>query len=63
LLRLTSIKKEKGGGLSGDLSAAVEAMKRVPWTTLAELKGNAEILKQIREAEALLESLRKTLSS
>ncbi len=61
-LRLAPTKKEKGG-LSSDLSAAVEAMKRVPWTTLAELKGNSEILKKIGEAEALLESLRKTLSS
>ena len=60
-LRLAPTTKEKNG-LSSDLSAAVEAMKRVPWTTLAELKGNSEILKKIGEAEALLESLRKTLS-
>ena len=42
---------------------AVEAMKRVPWTTLAELKGDPDILKRIDDAEALLKSLRKTLSS
>jgi ParB family chromosome partitioning protein len=39
----------------------VEAMKRVPWTTLAEMKGDVEILKRIDEVEALLKSLRKTL--
>ena len=30
-------------------------MKRVPWTALAELKGDPEILKKIDDAEALLE--------
>jgi ParB family transcriptional regulator, chromosome partitioning protein len=38
-------------------------MKRAPWTTLAELKGDPEILKKIEDAEALLKSLRKTLSA
>jgi ParB family transcriptional regulator, chromosome partitioning protein len=37
-------------------------MKRVPWTTLAELKGDPDILKKIDDAEALLKTLRKTLS-
>jgi ParB family chromosome partitioning protein len=61
-LRVAPDKKEKRG-LSGDLDAAVEAMKRVPWTTLADLKGDPEIIKKIDDAEALLKSLRKTLSS
>ena len=61
-LRLAPAKKEKRG-LSGELDSAVEAMKRVPWTTLAEMKGDVEILRRIDEAEALLKSLRKTLSS
>jgi ParB family chromosome partitioning protein len=59
-LRLGPGKKEKRG-LFGELDSAVEAMKRVPWTTLAEMKGDVEILKRIDEAEALLKSLRKTL--
>jgi ParB family chromosome partitioning protein len=62
-LRISSGKKAKGGELSGELDAAVEAMKRVPWTTLAELRGDPEILKKIDDAEALLKSLRKTLLS
>lgn len=61
-LRLAPGKKEKRG-LSGELDSAVEAMKRVPWTALADLKGDAELLEKIGEAEALLKSLRKTLSS
>jgi ParB family transcriptional regulator, chromosome partitioning protein len=48
-------------GLSGELDAAVEAMKNVPWTVLQELKGDANVLK-IHEAEALLLLLRKALS-
>lgn len=63
LLRIAPDRKEKGGGLFGELDAAVEAMKSVPWTALAELKGDPEILKKIDDAEALLKSLRKTLSS
>ena len=38
-------------------------MRNVPWTKLAELKNDPDILKKIDEAEALLKSLRKTLSS
>ncbi len=41
----------------------MEAMRRVPWTMLEELKGNPDVLKQIDDAEALLKSLRKTLCS
>lgn len=62
-LRLAPGSKKPRAGLASDLDAAVDAMKRVPWTTLAELKGDPDILKKIAEAEALLGSLRKTLSS
>lgn len=55
-------KKQQQAGLAGDLDAAVESMKRVPWTELAELKGDAEILKKIDAAEELLRSLRKALA-
>jgi ParB family chromosome partitioning protein len=48
--------------LAGDLEAAVDAMKKVPFSTLQELKGDEEILKKIAEAEALLQSLRGALS-
>lgn len=61
-LRVSAHAKKERSGLSGELDAAVEAMKRVPWTTLAELKGDPDILKKIDDAEALLKTLRKTLS-
>jgi ParB family transcriptional regulator, chromosome partitioning protein len=63
MLRLGPSEKKSKGGLSGDLDAAVEAMKRVPWTALEELKGDQEILNKIADAEALLASLRKAISS
>ena len=62
LLRLGPAKKPKGG-LAHELESTVEAMKHVPWTALAELKGDPDILKKIDEAEALLRSLKKTLTS
>jgi ParB family chromosome partitioning protein len=63
MMRLGPAAKKAKSGLAGELDSAVEAMKRVPWTTLAELKGDPDILKKIEDAEALLKSLRKTLSS
>ena len=63
MLRLGPSEKKIKGGLSSDLDAAVEAMKRVPWTALEQLKRDPEIIKKINDAEALLKSLRKALSS
>lgn len=63
MLRLAPSSKKPKGGLAGDLEAAVDAITHVPWTALEELKGDQEILKKIDKAEALLKSLRKTLSS
>lgn len=62
MLRLGPAPKPAKGGLSSDLEAAVDAMKKVPFSTLQELKGNVDILKKIDEAEALLRSLRGALS-
>ncbi len=62
MLRLKPDEKRSKTGLAGDIEAAVDAMKAVPWTTLQELKGDADLLKQIDDAEKLLHSLRKALS-
>jgi ParB family chromosome partitioning protein len=63
MLRVAPAEKKDRSGFGGDLDAAVEAMKRVPWTELADLKNDPSIVKKIDEAEALLRSLRKALSS
>ena len=39
------------------------AVKKIPWTDLESLKGDSELLEQIGSAEALLQGLRKTLST
>jgi ParB family transcriptional regulator, chromosome partitioning protein len=46
----------------GELAAAVQAMRTVPWTTLQELRGNEVVLKRLDEAENLLRSLRRQLT-
>jgi ParB family transcriptional regulator, chromosome partitioning protein len=63
MLRLAPPQKKDKSGLAGDLELAIESMKRVPWTALADLKGDPDILKKIDDAEALLKSLRKALES
>jgi ParB family chromosome partitioning protein len=62
MLRLSVPANKAKGGLPGDLDAAVEAMRRVPWTALQELKGDPDVLSKIADAEALLRSLRQALS-
>ena len=62
MLRVPAPENKSKSGLPGDLEAAVEAMKNVPWTALQELKGDPDILKKIADAEELLSSLRKALS-
>ncbi|WP_161851511.1 ParB N-terminal domain-containing protein [Bradyrhizobium sp. CCBAU 051011] len=62
-LRLGTAKPaEKDEGLAGEIDAVVAAVKAVPWTTLQQMKGNAELLKKIDDAEAMLRSLRRALS-
>lgn len=62
MLRLAPAAKKSKSGLAGELETVVEAMKRVPWTALEEMKGDPDILKRIEDAETLLKSLRKTLT-
>lgn len=49
--------------LAAQLDSAMEAMRRVPWTALEELRGNPEMLRRIDEAEKLLKTLRRALSA
>src|SRR5579862_6402976 len=62
MLRLGAPDRRKSGGFADDLDAAVASMKKVPWTTLNELKGDRELLAKIEDAEKLLRSLRAALS-
>jgi ParB family chromosome partitioning protein len=62
-LRIRSAEKKGDEGPLTELDSAVEAMKNVPWTALQELKGDLDVLKKLDDAEKLLKSLRKALTS
>jgi ParB family chromosome partitioning protein len=51
----------KKGGLAGDIEELTQALKRHSWTALAESRGDAELLRQVEEAEKLLKELKKAL--
>lgn len=63
MLHIPAAEVKPKAELVAELDAAMDAMKRVPWTTLEELKGNPDVIKRIDDAEALLKTLRKALSS
>ncbi|HKW35445.1 MAG TPA: ParB N-terminal domain-containing protein [Candidatus Acidoferrum sp.] len=62
-LQIRSIEKRPEEQPLNELRTAIDAMKSVPWTTLQDLKGDEATLKKLDEAEALLKSLRKALTS
>jgi len=62
-LRVRPAEKKRDEEPIDGLGAALEAMKSVPWTTLHELKGDERVLRKLDEAESLLRSLRKALTS
>ena len=63
MLRVRHGERKPKNTRAGDLGVVIEAMKNVPWTALDELRSDADVLKKIDDAEALLRSLRKALSS
>jgi ParB family chromosome partitioning protein len=62
-LRIGPAEKRREDQPLSELGRAVEAMKSVPWTALQELKGDEAVLKKLDEAESLLKSLRRALTS
>jgi ParB family chromosome partitioning protein len=49
-------------GLVGDIEELTDILRRYPWTTLAELKGNPEVILKLEEAEKLIRELKKALA-
>jgi ParB family chromosome partitioning protein len=62
VLRAAPAEKPKQSGLLGDLEELSESLKRYPWTVLADLKGDSEVLKKLEETEKLVKELRKALT-
>jgi len=63
MLRVAPEARSGKTGLVTELDAAIEAIRRTPWTALEELKGDSQLIKRIDDAEALLRTLRKNLSN
>ena len=62
LNKLTPIPSKKNQGLIGDIEGLSDAIRRYPWTTLASLKGDRQVMAKLEEAEKLLKDLKKALS-
>ena len=62
MLRVAPEPKTTDPDFMAYLDSTVESVRQIPWATIEELKGDPEVLKKIEDAEALLQSLRQTLS-
>jgi ParB family chromosome partitioning protein len=62
LSKLSAAPTKKPRGLLGDIEQLSEAVQRYPWTSLAELRGDPQILKKLEETEKLLKELRRALT-
>jgi ParB family chromosome partitioning protein len=52
---------KKGHGLLGDIEQLSEALRRYPWTTLADMKGDPQVIRRLEDTEKLLKDLKKAL--
>jgi ParB family chromosome partitioning protein len=53
----------RASGLAGDIGAIIVSIRKQPWTALAELRGNADAIRTIEEAEQLLKELKQALKT
>jgi len=53
---------KKAHGLLGDIEQLSESLQRYPWTTLAALKNDQQVIRKLEETEKLLKDLKKALS-
>ena len=53
---------KKRHGLLADIEELSESLRRYPWTTLAEMKGDPQVIRRLDETEKLLKDLKKALS-
>ncbi len=62
-LRLMPTEKDASDGALSKMETALAALKGLPWATFQEMRGDSKVLTKIEEAEELLKSLRKALTS
>src|SRR5437016_6261145 len=53
---------KKAHGLLGDIDQLSESLQRYPWTTLAAMKGDSQLIRKLEETEKLIKELKKALS-
>ena len=53
---------KKTHGLLGDIEQLSESLQRYPWTTLAAMKGDPQVIRKLEETEKLIKELKKALS-
>jgi ParB family transcriptional regulator, chromosome partitioning protein len=58
---ISPAEEKKKTGLAAEIEQLNAALKRHPWTTLLEHRGDPQLLEQVKEAERLLEALKKVL--
>lgn len=62
-LQLVPARKKKGeAGIVGDIEELTQVLRRYPWTALAELKGDADVMRKLEETEKLLRDLKRALA-
>lgn len=62
LKTLAPAQSKKAHGLMGDIEQLSESLQRYPWTTLAAMKGDQQVIRKLEETERLIKELKKALS-
>src|SRR5580658_3116293 len=59
LKTLSPAPSKKAHGLLGDIEQLSESLQRYPWTTLAAMKGDLQVIRKLEETEKLIKELKK----
>ncbi len=63
MLRVPAAEAKRDPEFAANLEATVDAARRLPWTSIEEMRSDRALVKKIEDAEALLRTLRQALSS
>ncbi len=62
IVSVAPVPSRKNQGLLGDIEQLSEAVQKYPWTALADLRGDQQLLRRLEETEKLLRELRRALA-
>ena len=63
MLRVPAAEEKRDSDFAANLDATVDAARRLPWTSIEEMRRDRTLVKKIEDAEALLRTLRQALSA